>query len=182
MQENSLAHNCAGWRGVTRYERGGRFSCVTVGGDQGWSVAVVALREAEVSRLKKAPGLFGAPRLLVWMHLWGEGDFSVDWIVSGRIWSGGVSWLLGHVVSSSASQFLTTTDVPRFFSCRSLRKRSRKIRVGRGSFRLDANGQRRILDLNAGRLNLLGDRAARWRLACWSIDFLKICNRCFFRS
>ena len=38
-----------------------------------------------------------------------EDDFSAGRTDSGRIWSDGVSWLLGYVVSSCESQFFTTT-------------------------------------------------------------------------
>jgi len=41
-------------------------------------------------------------------------DFSMDQTGSERIWSDGVSWLLGHVVSSYECQFLTITDAPTF--------------------------------------------------------------------
>ena len=65
------------------------------------------------------------------------------------------------MVSSCEGQFLTTTHAPHSFAWRNMRKRSRKSGVGRRLFRLDACEQRRILKLNADRLNWL------WRSHCW---------------
>ena len=106
----------------------------------------------------------------------------MDRTSSVRIWSDRIFWLLGHVVSSCEGQFLTITDAPRSFTCRNLRKRSRKSWVGRRSFCLDACWQRRILKLNADCLNWFRDRVAGWQLACWLDDFLEICNRHLFGS
>ena len=73
-------------------------------------------------------------------------------------------------------------QMPRSFACQSLWKRSRKSGVGRRLFRLFACGHRKILILNMGHLNWLGDRAAGWQLACWSVNFLEIYKWRLFRS
>ena len=41
--------------GMTHYERGERSDCVTVGGDQGQFVAIVALRRVDVSGMEGVP-------------------------------------------------------------------------------------------------------------------------------
>jgi len=49
--------------GLTRYEHGGRSDCATVGGDQRWSITLVALCEIEVFGVEGTLGCLRASEL-----------------------------------------------------------------------------------------------------------------------
>ena len=75
---------------------------------------------------------------------------------------------------------------PALFSCRSLRKKSQQSGVGRRSFNVLTSpwclwaGEDWII--NANILDVFGDRATGWQLACQSIRILKTYNWHLFES
>jgi len=100
---------------MTSYEHRGRAGCILVGGDQGWSVVMVALHRTKVSGMGEAPGWHRALELLVLMHLRGK-----KWLLCGPNWlREDMEWrsllIVWHIVSSYKGQFLTITDAPSFF-------------------------------------------------------------------